>query len=86
MSVEYHTSSFSFINNPKNLEPSYESRSFGLFWKGKIHFTAKFHRTDLVICSHTREGKTPSCVQINIVAFTEFSNSILTIGSLILLC
>ena len=25
------------------------SRSFGLFWKGKIAVIAKFHRTDIVI-------------------------------------
>ena len=32
------------------------SRSFGLFRKGKTHIIAKFHRTDLVIFSHSREG------------------------------
>ena len=26
--------------------------------KGKTRITAKFHRTDLVICSRSREGKT----------------------------
>ena len=36
------------------------SRSLGLFWNGKTHIIAKLHRTDLVICSHSREGKTPS--------------------------
>ena len=29
----------------------------GLFRKGKIHFIAKLHGTDLVICSHSREGE-----------------------------
>ena len=33
------------------------SRSLGLFRKGKTCVTAKFHRTDFVICSHFREGK-----------------------------
>ena len=41
----------SFLNNPKNLDPSYGSRSLGLFWKSKTRIITKFHRTDLVICS-----------------------------------
>ena len=32
------------------------SRSLGLFRKGKTRIIAKFHRTDLVTCSHFREG------------------------------
>ena len=36
----------------------------GLFRKGKTSIIAKFHRTDLVICSHSREGKTPSYSRI----------------------
>ena len=36
------------------------SRSLGLFRKGETGITAKLHRTDLVICSHSREGKIPS--------------------------
>ena len=35
------------------------SRSLGLFKKDKTRIIAKFHRTDLVICNHSREGKTP---------------------------
>ena len=35
--------------------------------KGKTGIIAKFHRTDLVICSHSREGRTPSYSQINMV-------------------
>ena len=31
-----------------------------LFWKGKTRIIARFHRTDLVICNHSGEGKTPS--------------------------
>ena len=43
------------------------SRSLGVFRKGKTRTTAKFLRTDFVICSHSREGKTPSYSQINTV-------------------
>ena len=66
---------FSFLNSPKNLDLFYKvdlglwdclgrvkdgSRSLGLFWKGKILVSVKFHRTDLVICCHSGEGKNPS--------------------------
>ena len=43
------------------------SRSLGLFNKGKTCRIAKFHRTDLVICSQSREGKTQSYSRINMV-------------------
>ena len=33
--------------------------------KDKTHIITKFHRRDFVICSHSREGKTPSYSQIN---------------------
>ena len=33
------------------------SRFLGLLRKGKTHVIAKFHRSDLVIFSHSREGK-----------------------------
>ena len=46
------------------------SRSLGLFRKGKTRIIAKFLPTDLVICSHSREGKTPSYSQINAVNLT----------------
>ena len=36
--------------------------------KGKTHIIAKFHRTDLVIESHSREGKPPSYSRINTVS------------------
>ena len=39
----------------------------GLFRKGIIRIIAKFYKTDLVICSHCREEKTPSNSQINMV-------------------
>ena len=32
------------------------SRFLGLFRKGKTGIIAKFHRTDIVICNHSREG------------------------------
>ena len=41
------------------------SRSLGLFRKGKTRIIAKFHRADLVICSHSRERETPSYNRIN---------------------
>ena len=44
------------------------SRSLGLFREGETHIiqVAKLHRTDLVICSHSREEKkTPSYSRIN---------------------
>ena len=49
---------------PKQSE---NSSSFGLFRKGKIRIIATFHRTDLVICSHSIEGKPPSYSQMNMV-------------------
>ena len=60
---------FTFQNNPhKNLDSSYKKDldfwgdCFGrvLLWKDKTRIIAKFHRTDLVIYSHSREGKTLS--------------------------
>ena len=38
-----------------------------MFKKGKTHIIAKFLWTDLGICSHSREGKTPSYSLINMV-------------------
>ena len=35
----------------------------------KTHIVAKFHRTDIVICSHFRKGKTLSYCQIDMVHF-----------------
>ena len=40
------------------------SRILRLFRKGKTCIIAKFHRTDLVICGHSREGKSPFYNQI----------------------
>ena len=43
------------------------SRSLELFTKGDTCIKAKFHRTDLVVCSHFREGRTLSYSQINTI-------------------
>ena len=43
------------------------SRSLWLFREGKTHIIAKVHKTDSVICSHSREGKALSYSQINTV-------------------
>ena len=39
--------------------------------KGKTHIIAKFLRTDLVICSHSREGETLSYSLINTVLYLQ---------------
>ena len=39
----------------------------GLFMKGKTHIIAKFLISDLVICSYSREGETPSYCRINTI-------------------
>ena len=50
---------FVLPKHSKNLDPSCDgSRSLGLFRKRKTCIIAKFHGTDLVICSHSREAKT----------------------------
>ena len=64
----YHISSgikqsFSFQNNPK----IDRSRSLGLFRKGTTHIIAKFHGTDSIICSHSRERKTLPYGRINTI-------------------
>ena len=53
----------------------------GLFRKGKTGIIPNIHRTDLVICSHSREGKTLFCSQINtIVISCCFSSSSFFVG------
>ena len=67
---------FSFQNNTKDLDPSYKLNldlwdclgRVDCLEKGKIGIIAKFHRTDLVICSDSREGKTLSYSQIDRVS------------------
>ena len=48
---------FFFHNNPKHLDLSYKMElDFELVLEGKnLHYIAKFHWTDLVICNHSRE-------------------------------
>ena len=60
---------FSFQNNPKNLDLS---RPLVLFRKGEFLIVAKLHRTDLGICSHSREGKTQSFSRINTVSYESY--------------
>ena len=54
---------------PKNLDPSCKTdlNIWVCFKQGKICVIAKLHTTDLFICSHSRERKTPSCSRINMV-------------------
>ena len=62
--VLYHISSvirwsLFFQNNPKNVDPSYKMDLDLRDCSGRVkHIIAKFHKTDLVICSHCRERKT----------------------------
>ena len=56
----YKTEFFHSKINPKNLDLSYKTDldSWDCFgWVGKTSIVTKFCRTDLVICSHSREGK-----------------------------
>ena len=62
---------FSFQNNPKNLDLSYKMALDLCDCLGRVKLIAKFHRTDLVICSHSREGKTPSYSRKNTVIPTD---------------
>ena len=55
---------FFFQNNPKNLDPSYKMDLDLWDCLGRVKL-AKFHTTDLVICSHSMEGKTLSLSPIN---------------------
>ena len=60
---------FSFQNNPKNLDLSYKTDLDLWDCLGRVKL-AKLHRTDLIFCTHSREGKTPSYSQINTVCKT----------------
>ena len=53
------------------MRPVAEQLDLGLFRKGKTCIIAKFYRTDLLICSHSRERETRSYRQINIVDTVE---------------
>ena len=48
---------FSFQNNCKNLDPCYRMDLDHWDCLGRVKLTAKLHRMDLVICSHSRQGK-----------------------------
>ena len=54
----YKTDFFSFLNNPKDLDLSYKTDLDLWDCLGRTKLIAKFYETDLVICSHYREGKT----------------------------
>ena len=55
----------------KNLDPSYKMDIdlWDCLGRVKTCIIAKFHKTDLAICSYSREGKTPSHSRINMVCF-----------------
>ena len=63
------TKFFSFQNNPKNLDPSYKMDLdlWDRLGRVKLVIPQKFQKTDLVVCSFSREGKTLSCSRINTV-------------------
>ena len=61
---------FSFFL-PKQFQKSRFILLLGLFRKGKTCTAAKFHRTSLVICSHSREERIWSFSQINILIFSK---------------
>ena len=79
---EYHISSvirqtfFSFQNNPKDLDPSCKTDLdlWDCLGRVKLGIIEKFHRTNLVIWSHSRGTKPPSYSRINTV-YTAFSQS-----------
>ena len=58
---------FSFQNNIKNLDPSYMTDLDLWDCLGRVKLVAKYHRTDLVICGHSRERKPSSYNQIKMV-------------------
>ena len=53
---------------PSKTIPNNLSGSLGLFRMGKTSINAKFHKTDLAICSLSRDGKILSYSQINTVS------------------
>ena len=72
MQMAYHISLvirqgfFPSKNNPKNLDPSYKM-DLDLRDCLRTCIITKFHRTDQVICRHSREEKTLSYSRINMV-------------------
>ena len=61
---------FAFLNNPKDLDPSckMDLDLWDCLGRVKIGIIAKFHRTDLVICSHSIGTKPPTYSRINTVS------------------
>ena len=53
------------------------STSLGLLRKGKTRITAKFHMTDLVIFSHSRERKTLSYSRVSELGFYPNNNKVI---------
>ena len=53
---EIKTDFFYSKNNPKIIYLSYKT-DLEIFKEGLTRILANFHWTDLVICSHSREGK-----------------------------
>ena len=51
----YKMEFFPFQNNPKNLDPSYKMNLDLWDCLGMVKLIAKFHKTDLVIRSHSKE-------------------------------
>ena len=56
---------FSFQNKPKNLDPSYKMDLD--FWDCSGRVKLVLQNCDLVICSHSREGKSLSYSRINMI-------------------
>ena len=52
-----------------------------MFRKGNTCNIATFHRTDLLICNRSREGKTLSYSRINTVNDLQFTIKILKFGT-----
>ena len=65
--------SFSFQTSQKDLEQSYKTKSLRLFRKSKVLIIAKFNTIDLVICCHSREGKTTYYSRIHAVTVLDLS-------------
>ena len=59
---------FSFQNNPRNLDPSYKMDLDLWDCLGRVKLILQQNFSELIlICSHSRESKTPSFSRINIV-------------------
>ena len=63
------TGLFSFQTNSKNLDLSYKTDLDIWDSLGRVnsYYSKIAKKTDLVICTHSREGKTPSFSRINMV-------------------